>query len=92
MNGSEFKIRLREAIVTGQSDVEEAYKEVIKLISGFIFSEEELDAMDRNARAYGWEIGRGKPLAANIGDISPDNPFINENWKDAITDGNTETS
>lgn len=32
---------------------------------------------DRNARAYGWEVGRGAPMEASI-ESSPDNPFLPE--------------
>lgn len=39
---------------------------------------------DRNARAYGYEIGKGRPLVAILGEISEDNPFINPDWRDTI--------
>lgn len=42
-----------------------------------------LDDMDRNARAYGWEIGKGKPLTTEM-EMSPDNPFTDKNWKDNV--------
>lgn len=42
-----------------------------------------LDEMDRNARAYGWEIGQGKPLTQVL-DFSPDNPFLYLNWRDNV--------
>lgn len=38
---------------------------------------------DRNARAYGFEIGRGVKLATQIV-ISEDNPFMNQDWRDNI--------
>jgi hypothetical protein len=41
------------------------------------------DETDRCARAYGWEIGQGKPLAAMI-DSSPDNPFMDRDWRDKV--------
>lgn len=44
-----------------------------------------LDEMDRNARAYGWEVGRGKPLTAVL-DFDPDNPFLNPDWRDNVDD------
>ena len=43
------------------------------------------DEMDRNARAYGWEIGRGKPLTQVL-DFSPENPFIDPNWKEKVSE------
>ena len=39
-----------------------------------------MDEADRNARAYGWEIGHGKPMAPVI-DYSPDNPFLKSDWR-----------
>ena len=40
-----------------------------------------LDEMDRNARAYGWEIGRGREVVTNV-EFSDDNPFKDPNWRD----------
>lgn len=40
-------------------------------------------SIDLNARAYGWEIGRGTPMAEQI-ESSPDNPFINPDWRDNL--------
>lgn len=39
---------------------------------------------DRNARAYGFEIGRGLPLEAVATQLSEDNPFIDLNWRDKL--------
>jgi hypothetical protein len=58
-----------------------------------------LAEIDRNARAYGWEIGRGKELQDHI-EISPDNPFKDLSWvtkvirtvNDAGVDAPPETS
>lgn len=40
-----------------------------------------INEIDRNARAYGFEIGRGKPLERELNEISPDNPFIHPFWR-----------
>jgi hypothetical protein len=40
--------------------------------------------IDRNARAYGWSVGRGHPLAEQIEDVDPENPFLDPNWRDKI--------
>lgn len=40
-----------------------------------------VNEIDRNARAYGFEIGRGKPLERQLSEISPDNPFIHPFWR-----------
>lgn len=45
--------------------------------------EQRAENIDRNARAYGWEIGRGAPLVDKI-EYSPDNPFLNPNWRENI--------
>jgi hypothetical protein len=45
--------------------------------------------MDRNARAYGWEIGRGQLISPNVY-VSEDNPFMDEDWRDAAEE-KTET-
>lgn len=47
-------------------------------------TKEELEEVDRSARAYGWEIGQGKSLA-EIVDMSDDNPFKDSNWRERIT-------
>jgi len=48
------------------------------------------EEVDRNARAYGFEVGKGHPLVERIERISDDNPFQNKNWKDKIVT-NAET-
>jgi hypothetical protein len=40
--------------------------------------------IDRQARAYGFEIGRGHKLTNQIDTISEDNPFRNVNWRNNI--------
>lgn len=40
--------------------------------------------LDRNARAYGFEIGRGHPLTSHLESVSNDNPFMKRDWKDRI--------
>lgn len=42
------------------------------------------EEIDRCARAYGFEIGRGHPLTEVITELSEDNPFINKNWRNKI--------
>lgn len=44
---------------------------------------EALLEMDRNARAYGFEVGRGAPLVDEIGP-SPDNPFMDLEWREEV--------
>ena len=40
-----------------------------------------LAEIDRNARAYGWEIGRGHPLVERIESTDPENPFLAADWR-----------
>jgi hypothetical protein len=42
-----------------------------------------LAEIDRNARAYGYEVGRGRLLAKGI-ETSEDNPFLDPNWRDHV--------
>lgn len=46
---------------------------------------ETLFELDRNARAYGWEVGNGKRMTDTI-EMSPENPFLDENWTDKVED------
>ncbi len=48
-----------------------------------LYTNQDLDEIDRNARAYGFEIGRGQALAERI-ESSEDNPFLDPNWRDLI--------
>lgn len=40
----------------------------------------------RNAMAYAWEVGHGQPLKPVL-DTTPENPFMNKNWREAVIDG-----
>lgn len=40
--------------------------------------------IDRNARAYGWEVANGHPLTDKIEETSPENPFMSPDWRDGI--------
>lgn len=42
-----------------------------------------LEGIDRNARAYGWEIGRGNFELGKSGEMSRVNPFQDPNWREA---------
>lgn len=48
-----------------------------------VYSRDEIEEFTRNARAYGWEVGKGKPLTETIS-TSPDNPFLDPNWRDHL--------
>lgn len=45
---------------------------------------ERLEEIDRNARAYGWEVGKGRPVTGEILMTSSDNPFLDPNWRENI--------
>lgn len=40
-----------------------------------------IEKSDRLARAYGFEIGKGQAIVPML-DVSPDNPFMDPEWKD----------
>jgi hypothetical protein len=46
---------------------------------------EELTEIDRQARAYGFEIGRGQPLAEQV-NANDSNPFLDKDWRESVTD------
>lgn len=46
-------------------------------------TDDQVEEIDRNARAYGWEIGRGQMLGVQV-DTTENNPFMERNWRDAI--------
>jgi hypothetical protein len=41
----------------------------------------QVEEIDRNARTYGFEIGKGHPLTSKLDKLSDDNPFVNVNWR-----------
>jgi oligoribonuclease len=43
-----------------------------------------IDEIDRNARAYGFEVGRGAALSHGQIPTSDDNPFMEKNWRAQI--------
>lgn len=40
--------------------------------------------IDRNARAYGWEVGRGRAMAEILA-LSKENPFGNPEWVEYVS-------
>lgn len=48
--------------------------------SGY-YSPESVSEIDRCARAYGWEVGRGERIEEVI-TTHPVNPFMNPNWRE----------
>lgn len=40
--------------------------------------------IDRNARGYGFEIGRGRSLTSTVEGLSDDNPFLDPKWREKI--------
>lgn len=62
---------------------EESHVRVMELAYALALSE--LVEIDRNARAYGFEVGRGAPLAEVI-EYAGGNPFIDPSWHDQIGD------
>lgn len=48
-----------------------------------MISLDELSEVDRCARAYGFEIGRGRAISTSL-DVSDDNPFLDPNWREHV--------
>lgn len=48
------------------------------------------EGWDLNARAYGWEIGRGAHLSSVV-QVTPGNPFMDPNWREAIEENSLLT-
>lgn len=40
-----------------------------------------LEEIDRNARAYGWEVAKRDLYPPNGTPLSPENPFTNQDWR-----------
>lgn len=70
-----------------QEPVQLVVAEETSLEAGKSEMDKQLEEIDRNARAYGFEIGRGHPLTTDLHEISPDNPFMNKNWREQTEDG-----
>lgn len=45
-----------------------------------LYTEEEIERLDRCARAYGWEVGRGHPIVEEL-ETTEENPFMDPDWK-----------
>lgn len=55
-----------------------------KIILAMTSDTTDLDEVDRCARAYGWEVGRGRTLVQGEIGLSEDNPFRSSHWKDGV--------
>lgn len=67
---------------------EESHVRVMEL--AYALARSELVEIDRNARAYGFEVGRGALLAEVI-EYAEDNPFVDPNWHDQIGESRAES-
>lgn len=52
----------------------------------------EVEEIDRCARAYGWEIGRGHPMVETISECTLGNPFLDPNWRKVIYERKSTSS
>lgn len=64
----------------GTMDTPELGDLVVALLNG---DAGQLEGIDRNARAYGWEVGRGQEIGSEV-QTSDDNPFLDPDWRDRI--------
>lgn len=51
------------------------------------YTKEDIEEIDRTSRAYGFEVGKGRPLLAVFTNLSPDNPFLDKDWRTKIEEG-----
>lgn len=65
------------------ADIDATLDELRQYLANFLLLPGRLEEIDRNARAYGFEVGRGKDPKGVI-HTSPDNPFMDKGWKDNI--------
>jgi len=60
---------------------------------GRFYSNEEIEEIDRTARAYGFEVGRGKLATEQIEiEEGSGNPFFEKNWKELVGVAEFDTS
>lgn len=73
-------------LADGLSMVNDELNEMEMMVDAKVIpmTKERLEELDRQARAYGWEVGNGKPLDISF-ELSRNNPFAYENWRDIIT-------
>jgi len=45
------------------------------------YTKAQIEEFGRNARAYGWEVGRGAPIAKML-ETTDGNPFMNPDWRE----------
>ena len=48
----------------------------------------DIEEMDRNARAYGWQVGRSGTFPTDVTETTDDNPFVDPNWRDKLARSN----
>lgn len=92
-NGKRYEVGTAELILDGKNMAIMA--EVLPQYSEFLFPDNlqvslasidtpDLDEVDRCARAYGWEVGRGRTLVQGEIGLSEDNPFRTLHWRDGV--------
>lgn len=51
---------------------------------GFVvMTKAQMEEVDRNARAFGWEVGRGHLMSSHL-NMLPANPFSEKNWREHL--------
>lgn len=54
-------------------------------IKSGIIVDKGVEEIDRNARAYGWEVGQGRVMRYEM-DFSSGNPFMDPHWRSRISE------
>lgn len=77
-----YGYKTREESAKPWADVPEKNKQLmIAVCQELITHYSNIDEIDRNARAYGFEIGRGQEIGPQV-NASEDNPFLSRDWRD----------
>lgn len=71
----------RDDQVIGMMDSIADARMIVDLLNA-VYVTDNTTEVDRNARAYGWEIGRGQPIGWEI-KTTPGNPFLDPDWRTA---------
>lgn len=67
-----------------RSICDQCYKVVQKVwvaVDQSVVTDEFITSIDRNARAFGWEIGHGADISKPVTEMTAGNPFAFRDWR-----------
>lgn len=62
-------------------DCDKVVQKVWVAVDQSVVTDEFITSIDRNARAFGWEIGRGADLSKPVTEMTTGNPFAFLDWR-----------